>query len=86
MYAVRGIFDGQRVMATDPISMQSRCDVVITFLEHSIVPQKEIKNIKLENFSVSERMSALESLVGIVHSETPMLAEKYAKKERLAKQ
>jgi len=86
MYAVKGIFDGQRVMATDPIPVQDKCDVVITFLEYSIAPQKEIKSIKPENFSVSERMSALESLVGIVHSETPMLAEKYAKEERLAKQ
>jgi len=86
MYAVKGIFDGQKVMAIDPIPVQDKCDVVITFLEYSIATQKEIKSIKPENFSVSERMSALESLVGIVHSETPMLAEKYAKEERLAKQ
>ncbi|GBU24383.1 hypothetical protein R83H12_01013 [Fibrobacteria bacterium R8-3-H12] len=86
MYAVKGIFDGQRVMSIDPIPVQDKCDVVITFLEYSIVPQKEIRSIKPENFSVSERMSALESLVGIVHSKTPMLAEKYAKEERLAKQ
>jgi hypothetical protein len=86
MYAVKGIFDGQRVMATDPIPVHNKCDVVITFLEYSIAPQKEIKNIKPENFSVPERMSALESLVGIAHSQTPMLAEKYAKEERLAKQ
>jgi len=50
------------------------------------VPQKEVESVKLENFSVSERMQALERLVGIVHSENPMLAEKYAKEERLARQ
>ena len=48
--------------------------------------KEEIKSIKPENFSVSERMSALESLVGIVHSENSMFTEKYAKEERLAKQ
>jgi hypothetical protein len=50
------------------------------------VTPKEVKAIKPENFSVSERMLALESLVGIAHSETPMFAEKYAKEGRLAKQ
>ena len=86
MYAVKGIFDGKRVMATDPIPVQSQCDVVITFLEYSIAHKKEIQNIIPENFTVKERMSALESLVGIVHSENPDLAEEFAKEERLARQ
>jgi hypothetical protein len=86
MYAVKGIFDGKRVMATDPIPVQSQCDVVITFLEYSIAQKKEFQNITPENFTVKERMSALENLVGIVHSENPNLAEKFAKEERLARQ
>jgi len=86
MYAVKGIFDGKRVMATDPIPVQSKCDVVITFLEYSITHKKEIQNIIPENFTVKERMSALENLVGIVHYENPNLAEKFAKEERLARQ
>jgi len=86
MHTVRGIFDGQNVMVIDPIPVRRKCDVVITFLEYSVAPQKEFKDIKPEDFSASEKMSALRSLVGIVHSETPMLAEEIAKAERLAKQ
>jgi len=86
MYTVNGIFDGQRVLAIDPIPVQNKCDVVITFLEYSDVLPKEITSITPANFSVSERVSALESLVGVVHSETPMFAEDYAKEERLARQ
>ncbi len=86
MYAVKGIFDGKKVMATDPIPVQEECDVVITFLEYSIVHKKEIQSIIPENFTVKERMSALEDLIGIVHSENPNLAEKFAKEERLTRQ
>jgi hypothetical protein len=85
MYTVMGIFDGQKVMTIDPIPVRNKCDVVITFLEYSDVSQKEITTITPESFSISERVSALESLVGIVHSENPMFAEDYAKEERLAK-
>ena len=76
----------KRLWLQTPYRYRTSAMSLITFLKYSIAPQKEIKSIKPENFSVSERMSALESLVGIVHSETPMLAEKYAKEERLAKQ
>jgi hypothetical protein len=86
MYAVKGIFDGKTVMATDPIPVQSKCDVVITFLDYSANIKKEIKNITPESFSVKERMAALENLVGIVHYENPAIAEKLAKEERLARQ
>jgi len=86
MYTVKGIFDGQRVMATDPIPVRNKCDVVITFFEYPDTPQEEFMTITPEQFSVSERMSALENLVGIAHSETPMFAENYAKEERLARQ
>jgi hypothetical protein len=82
MYAIKGVFDGKKVMATDPIPVQNKCDVVITFLIH----EKEIQNITPENFTVKERMSALESLVGIIHSENPIFAEELAKEERLARQ
>jgi hypothetical protein len=54
--------------------------------EYSITHKKEIQNIIPENFTVKERMSALENLVGIVHSENLNLAEKFAKEERLARQ
>jgi len=86
MYTVKGIFDGQKVMTIDPIPVRSKCEVVITFLEYSGAPQKEAVAITPEGFSVSERMSALESLVGIARSENPMFAEDYAKEERLARQ
>ena len=86
MYTVKGIFDGQKVMTIDPIPVRSKCDVVITFLEYSGASQKEVAAITPESFSVSERMSALESLVGIARSENPMFAEDYAKEERLARQ
>jgi len=85
MYAVKGIFDGKKVMAIDPIPVQNKCDVVITFLEYSIT-HEEIQNITPENFTIKEKMSALENLVGIVHSENPNLAEKLAKEERLSRQ
>ena len=64
MYAVKGIFDGERVMTIDPIPVE-------------ITP---------ESFSAEERMSALENLIGIAHSENPNFAEKLAKEERLARQ
>jgi len=86
MYTVNGIFDGQRVTAIDPIPIRNKCNVVITFLEYSDASQKEVTNITPESFSISERVSALENLVGIAHSENPMFAEDYAKEERLAKQ
>ena len=86
MYAVKGIFDGERVMTIDPIPVQNRCDVVITFLDYSVIHKKEFQNITPESFSAEERMSALENLVGIAHSENPSFAEKLAKEERLARQ
>jgi hypothetical protein len=86
MYAVKGIFDGKTVTATDPIPMQCKCDVVITFLDYPVNRKREIKNIMPKSFSVKERMSILENLVGIVHHENPDDAEKIAKEERLARQ
>jgi len=86
MYAVRGIFDGQSVVAVDPIPIHNQCDVVITFLEYSVVPPKAVKIVNPKEIPVAEKTSALESLVGIAQSETPMLAEVYAKEERLARQ
>jgi len=47
---------------------------------------QRVTSITPESFSIPERVSALESLVGIAHSENPMFAEDYAKEERLAKQ
>ncbi|MCL2284353.1 MAG: hypothetical protein FWC26_13640 [Fibromonadales bacterium] len=44
------------------------------------------QSITPEKFTVKEKMTALKSLVGIVHSENPNLAEKLAKEERLARQ
>jgi len=42
MHTVRGVFDGQNVMAIDPIPVRRKCDVVITFLEYSVAPKKNI--------------------------------------------
>lgn len=52
----------------------------------TVIDKKEFQDIIPESFSVEERMSVLNDLVGIVHSENPNFAEKLAKEERLARQ
>jgi hypothetical protein len=48
--------------------------------------EKDMQCIEPENFTLKERMSALENLIGIIHSENPNIAERLAKEERLARQ
>jgi hypothetical protein len=79
MHSVRGVFDGQRIIAIDPIPVHNRCDVVIMFLDSSVVTSKKASAITAENISISERISALKKSVGKAYSESPMFAEKHAK-------
>jgi len=76
MFAVKGIYDGSKVLVNEPIPVRERCEVIVTFVSLPEIDRKEI--------SVEDRVAALNRLVGIA-SKNPISLEE-ARAERLARQ
>jgi len=76
MFAVKGIYDGNKVFVNEPIPVKERCDVIVTFVS---LPEIDHRKIPVE-----DKIAALNRLVGIA-SKNPISLEE-ARAERLAKQ
>jgi hypothetical protein len=77
MYAIKGIYDGQKVKFADPVPVKEKYDVLITFLKPiDLSVQPEIKS--------EEKLAALNRLVGITANNP--VSEAAARTQRLTKQ
>jgi len=76
MFAVKGVYDGNRVFVSESIPVKERCDVIVTFVSLPEIDRKKI--------AVRDKVAALNRLVGIA-SKNPISLEE-AKAERLARQ
>jgi len=76
MFAVKGVYDGNRVFVSESIPVKERCDVIVTFVSLPEIDRKKIP--------VRDKVAALNRLVGIA-SKNPISLEE-ARAERLARQ
>jgi hypothetical protein len=77
MYAIKGIYDGQKVKFDDPVPVKEKYDVLITFLKPiDLSAQPKTKS--------KEKLAALNRLVGITANNPVTKAA--ARTQRLKKQ
>ncbi|MDR0867078.1 MAG: hypothetical protein LBP75_01205 [Planctomycetota bacterium] len=62
MFAVKGVYDGQRFCVEQPLPINHRREVVITFLD----PLSETAPMPTTAASIDERSAVMKSLFGIL--------------------